>query len=517
MANSNELFYLSPLNVNASSSPATLSGFLSNAFTGDAVANVDITLSTFKSLYQFQTDSVDINDVVANDVKFRVAYVDASNSPLGMDIDTSAVVLAEGAIDGTAGNKNITYDYTRYLALKLFNSHLGVDLFSNEQSLRAGLNTSFKTRFNEVLLALAARGATDQNDNSVSGTHYNTTSPSRIIFNQLIANKPSRFRDINSNKANIVDGKQWYYMPGAINDKFFFLLNVAAAENQHVLTGVSTPIPVRSYLISAKIIADPTVFTYSDGTTLTINAVNLTSSLYTAGGRSASQLVSVTVGPSCIGLSTNCFNNCTNLTSIIIPNSVKTFGDLCFYKCSKLSSIIIPDSVTAVKGFCFAFCSSLTSIIFPNSVSIIGGSCFQNCSSLVSVILPINSSFKYLDYRCFWYCTVLTGLIIPDSIETIAGECFSNCPALTSIIIPSAVKTIGENAFIKCQMLNSVTFNKPSTITVMPSPYMLSGIPGPITVTFKNTVNYAALNSAVSTYFTQVPPANCASPYIFNA
>jgi len=251
---SSELFYLAPLNVDASSLMATLAGSVSVDFSGNATADVDITLDTFRTLFQYQTDSVDINDVVANDVKFRVIYTDASSAPLGMDIDLESEVV-ENAIDGTAGNKNITYDYTRYLALKLFNTHLGVDLFNNEADLRSGLNTSFKTKFNELLLALAARGSTDQSDNSAGGTHYDITSPSRIIFNQLIANKPARFQDISSNESEVVDGQHWYYMPGEVGDKFFFLINVAAAENQHNLTGVSTPIPIRSYLINATIVA----------------------------------------------------------------------------------------------------------------------------------------------------------------------------------------------------------------------------------------------------------------------
>ena len=115
----------------------------------------------FYLFFQYQTDSVDINDVVANDVKFRVVYADAPNAPLGMDIDESTEVV-EGAIDGTAGNKNITYDYTRYLALKLFNTHLGVDLFNNEEELRDDLNTSFKN-LNKMYNDKTAKGLSKSN------------------------------------------------------------------------------------------------------------------------------------------------------------------------------------------------------------------------------------------------------------------------------------------------------------------------------------------------------------------
>jgi hypothetical protein len=511
---SGELFYLGPLNVDASSSMATVAGSVSNAFDGNATANVDITLSTFRSLFQYQSDSAEINDAVADDVKFRVVYADAPNAPLGMDIDTYAEVV-DRAIDGTASNNNITYDYTRYLALKLFNTHLGVDLFDNEEVLRGDLNASFKTRFNELLLALAARGATDQNDNASNGTHYDTTSPSRIIFNQLLANKPVRFSDISSNEAEVVDGKHWYHMPGEIGDKFFFLINVAAAEDQHDLTGVTTPIPVRAYLISATIVPEPTIFTYSDGTTLRTTASILTGSLYTTGGRSASQLVSVTIG-----------------------DSVTSLGGHCFAY-SGLTSITIPDSVTSLGDYCFAY-SGLTSIIVPNSVTTIGAQCFKSCTGLVSATLPINSDFKSLGQDCFAFCSELTAITIPASIETLGLGAVGACPKLASvefaansnltsigqycfiqakiasITIPATVTTLMGGCLEACPLLTSLTFENPSNIISIDAS-MLSSTPGPITVTFNNTVDYAALNSPVSTYFTETPPANCASPYIFNA
>ncbi len=54
------------------------------------------------------------------------------------------------------------------------------------------------------------------------------------------------------------------------------------------------------------------------------------------------------------------FQNCTNLTSIVIPNSVKTIGSSAFSGCSNLTSIIIPDSVTSIGENAFNGCSSLT-------------------------------------------------------------------------------------------------------------------------------------------------------------
>ena len=136
-----ESFYLAQLDVDVTSSSATLSGTISTEFTGDATVNVNVPLATIKELFQYQTDSTDVTDAVADDIKFRSVY-SANSLPLGIDINSSAPVVS-GSIDSVATNNNLTYDYIRYLAHNLFNTHLGVDLFNNEETLRSSLNDNF--------------------------------------------------------------------------------------------------------------------------------------------------------------------------------------------------------------------------------------------------------------------------------------------------------------------------------------------------------------------------------------
>ena len=79
------------------------------------------------------------------------------------------------------------------------------------------------------------------------------------------------------------------------------------------------------------------------------------------------------------------FEDCSNLTSVTIPDSVTTIGFQAFKDCSNLTSITIPDSVTRIGGSAFSGCRSLTSITIPDSVTSIGEWAFQHCSSLTSV------------------------------------------------------------------------------------------------------------------------------------
>jgi hypothetical protein len=61
----------------------------------------------------------------------------------------------------------------------------------------------------------------------------------------------------------------------------------------------------------------------------------------------------------------------TEITNLIIPNSVASIGRGAFYGCSGLTSVTIPNSVTSIGDDAFSYCS-VTSVTIPNSVTSIG-------------------------------------------------------------------------------------------------------------------------------------------------
>ena len=65
------------------------------------------------------------------------------------------------------------------------------------------------------------------------------------------------------------------------------------------------------------------------------------------------------------------FRKNTSVTSVVIPNSVKSIGSEAFYDCKNLSSVTIPNSVKTIGIATFEGCSSLASVIIPNSVTTI--------------------------------------------------------------------------------------------------------------------------------------------------
>ena len=62
------------------------------------------------------------------------------------------------------------------------------------------------------------------------------------------------------------------------------------------------------------------------------------------------------------------FENCSGLTSVTIPNSVKSIGTGVFEGCSGLTSVTIPNSVTCIGHSTFGGCSGITHTIIVNDM-----------------------------------------------------------------------------------------------------------------------------------------------------
>ena len=112
--------------------------------------------------------------------------------------------------------------------------------------------------------------------------------------------------------------------------------------------------------------------------------------------------------------------------------------------------------VTSINDFAFENCKNLTSITIPNSVTSIGNSAFKNCKNLTSV--TISNSVKTIGGDTFSGCTSLKNVTIPDSVTSIEYGAFYNCKNLVNVTIPNTLTNIGAHAFYICDNLKNVYY-----------------------------------------------------------
>lgn len=254
-----------------------------------ATAIIYIPTSAVKNTFKFQTDASDVNDLSSSDIKYFVykdewwASADISRNPADAMLNRHSTISlytellndgAENAI-ATMGTSSpyddnkmfVCHDFTRYLALMLFNTHHGVDLFNNEDELLQNIRYNCSSLdpsgtlagINNVLTAV------DVNTGNLNGTlvvngetlNYKTDEDDtnanvcRTLFLQMMSTQNGRNRFF----ADISNTDLPQSLPFRDGDTIQFKLTINPAADQHLLTNVSS-IGARSYLIKYVLVAD---------------------------------------------------------------------------------------------------------------------------------------------------------------------------------------------------------------------------------------------------------------------
>ena len=138
------------------------------------------------------------------------------------------------------------------------------------------------------------------------------------------------------------------------------------------------------------------------------------------------------------------FRGFYNLTSVVLPESVKKVGKSTFEQCQSLESIDLSGVTELDTENLFTNCYSLKSVILPDNLTEIGPYMFSNCKSLVSLTIP--QSVTVIGENAFSQCAIET-IVLPQNLTEIGTKAFY-ITDLKEIFIPKSVTYIGEAAFV---------------------------------------------------------------------
>ena len=166
------------------------------------------------------------------------------------------------------------------------------------------------------------------------------------------------------------------------------------------------------------------------------------------------------------------YENCTSLTTIILPNfSTLSDEDAAANGLSGTSSSIVKNRKAAIPSYMFAGSGIVNAVIPANKTLLTLPGVFMNCKDLETVTFEATSvGGKALGNYLFYGCESLTEFTLPAGmsapLDNTQGYTFANCTSLTKVTIrhtPSFLASApmySGHMFENCTSLTEVVYEK---------------------------------------------------------
>ena len=196
-------------------------------------------------------------------------------------------------------------------------------------------------------------------------------------------------------------------------------------------------------------------------------------------------------------LGASAFENCVEVTSLTLPQTIRSIGSYCFYN-SNFTSLQLPDSLRCIGDHAFLY-SRVGSLHLPAHFEEYGDAAFwarnltaitvdednpRYCSiggwlyskdSLALCVVPdgvagvinVPPFVRYVGKMAFGFNSRMTSVSLPEGLVSIGDFAFNCCSVVNNVVIPSTVSSIGICPFSYCPQLSNLTIANGNTHYVM--------------------------------------------------
>ena len=365
---------------------------------------------------------------------------------------TAACIGASAEDTDAAGPYEFTVDYDGY----------SISFYASEQASEGVNGTAYITKVTidegSTDVELELPGTVTRSDAGYEGT-YNVTGIGTKGYSMVVFSTEGGAANIKS--ITMPDTYTWL-----TSQAFVYCSNLESVKLSAGLESIPEQTFSKITQIGYSPSGDPYIMVIASGTKIT--SIDIPEGIKTIGVgafKDCPTLTHVSIPSTVTEIKQDAFRN-TGLTSVEIEadSSVeRSIGDSAFASNGSLATISIPEGFTKISDKAFYKCSSITEVIIPSTVEEMWNNVFEECSSLVTVTFEGDTVFK--GSSIFKNCTALENVELHEGMSGGMTSQFSGCESLKEIEIPEGFVNIETNTFSGCTALTEVVLGADCSIS----------------------------------------------------